>query len=63
MKLTKEQADIVETEIHRLEEDPNVTKRELRLFMQFPMPCGHMPGHLLTCEEPPFGCAACNEIK
>lgn len=59
-RLTREQADAVEAEMRRLESDPAVTKRALRLFMQLPMPCGHAAGNLLTCPDPPFGCVVCN---
>jgi hypothetical protein len=59
-KLTSEQADSIEAEMRRLEADPQVSKRELRLFMQSLMPCGHSVGELLTCPDPPFGCVKCN---
>lgn len=58
-RLTKTQADIIEEEMRRLETDPTVSKRELRLFMQLPMPCGHATGNLLTCDKPPSGCVKC----
>lgn len=59
-RLTSEQADAIEAEMRRLEDDPGVTKRALRLFMQHLMPCGHAAGNLLTCPTPPFGCVICN---
>ena len=60
-KLTNEQADEIEAEMRRLESDPTISKTELRLFLQFPMPCGHAAGNLLTCSEPPYGCVICGE--
>lgn len=57
--LTLGQAKAVEYVIRQLEEDPSVSKREFRLFMQVPMACGHTPGDLLTCDDPPYGCSAC----
>ncbi len=63
MKLTKQQADDIEAEIRRLEFDPMVAKRELRLFMQTSMPCGHAVGNLLTCSWLPWGCVECNKTK
>lgn len=62
-QLTEHQADEIEAEMRRLEKDPSVTKTELRLFMQLPMPCGHATGNLLTCSEPPFGCVICNSER
>lgn len=61
MILSEEQANIIEKEIRKLESDPTVSKQELRLFMQHPMPCGHAAGNLLTCSEPPIGCVICGE--
>jgi hypothetical protein len=61
MKLTNQQANEIEDEIRRLENDSTITKHELRLFMQYPMPCGHAVGNLLTCDEPPLGCVICGE--
>jgi len=61
MKLTKKQADEIEEEMRKMEVDPGVSKRALRLFMQFPMPCGHAAGNLLTCSNPPYGCVICGE--
>lgn len=58
-RLTKIQANIIEEEMRRLETDPTVSKRELRLFMQLSMPCGHAAGNLLTCDTPPSGCVIC----
>lgn len=58
-RLTKKQADIIEEKMRQLETDPTVSKRELRLFMQLPMPCGHATGNLLTCDKPPSGCVKC----
>ena len=58
--LTEEQADAVEAELRHLEADPSVSKTELRLFLQHPMPCGHAAGNLLACPDPPFGCVICN---
>lgn len=58
-KLTLKQAINAEKEMRRLESDPNVSKRELRLFMQTLMPCGHITANLLTCPDPPYGCVAC----
>lgn len=60
-KLTMAQAEQVEAEMRALEADPAVDKHALRLFMQFPMPCGHAAGNLLTCDSPPFGCVICGE--
>jgi hypothetical protein len=60
-KLTMEQADAIESEMREMEADPNVDKHALRLFLQFPMPCGHAAGNLLTCDSPPFGCVICGE--
>lgn len=57
--LTKVRAEEIEAEMRRLESDPTVSKRALRLFMQAPMDCGHATGELMTCADPPFGCAAC----
>lgn len=59
-RLTREQADAVEAEMRALEADPSTTIRQMRLFMQCPMPCGHAAGNLLTCPTPPFGCVICN---
>jgi hypothetical protein len=63
LALTEQQAKQVEAELRRLEADPLVTKTELRLFLQSPMPCGHAVGNLLTCDSPPFGCVICNRPK
>lgn len=60
-KLSREDADALENELRRLEADPNVSKMELRLFLQCPMPCGHAAGNLLTCSDPPYGCVVCGE--
>ena len=60
--LSLKQADEIYDEMMRLENDPKVSKHELRLFMQFPMPCGHYPSALLTCDSPPFGCVDCGAI-
>jgi hypothetical protein len=60
-RLIKIQADEIEEEMRQLENDMDVTKHELRLFMQLPMPCGHAVGNLLTCPTPPFGCVICGE--
>lgn len=60
-KLTKAQADYWEDEMRRLESEPTVAKRELRLFMQTQMECGHAVGNLLTCPDPPYGCVECGE--
>ena len=57
--LTPEQAEAIEAEIRRAEADPSVDKHALRLLMQSAMPCGHSYGELMTCDSPPFGCAAC----
>jgi hypothetical protein len=57
--LTLKQAIAAEKEMRRLEADPKVTKRELRLYMQSSMPCGHAVGNLLTCDRPPNGCVMC----
>lgn len=62
-RLTREQADNVEDEMRRLEADPATTLRQMRLFMQSPMPCGHAVGNLLTCPTPPFGCVVCGETR
>lgn len=61
-RLTLEQANAIEEELRRLEADPTVTKTEMRLFLQSPMPCGHATGCLLTCPSPPFGCVECNSL-
>lgn len=61
MKLTKIQADLIEDEMRKLEKDPEVSKREIRLFMQIPMQCGHAAGNLMVCSEPPWGCVICGE--
>ncbi len=61
-QLSAEQIEAIESEMRRLETDPNVDKHALRLFMQSPMPCGHSVGELMTCDKPPFGCAACLAI-
>jgi hypothetical protein len=61
--LSKDDADAIEAEMRRLEVDPAVGKHELRLFMQWPMPCGHAAGNLLTCDSPPFGCVICNAVE
>ena len=58
-RLTQEQAARWEEELRRLEGDPATTVRQMRLFMQHPMECGHAVGDLLTCDVPPNGCAAC----
>lgn len=60
-RLTMKQAEEIEDEMRRLEADPAVTKNEMRLFMQTPMPCGHATGNLLTCPTPPLGCVICGE--
>ena len=60
-RLTRADADEVEAELRRLEMDHLVTKRQLRLFMQSCMPCGHAVGNLLTCPDPPYGCVICGE--
>jgi len=57
--LTLERAEAIEAEIRRAEADPSVDKHALRLLMQSAMPCGHSYGELMTCDSPPFGCAAC----
>jgi len=57
--LTVEQADAIEAEIRRAEADPAIDKHALRMLMQSTMPCGHAYGELMTCDSPPFGCAAC----
>ena len=62
-RLTERQADEVEAELRRLEADPAVSKAQLRLFLQCPMPCGHAAGNLLTCPNPPFGCVVCNSER
>jgi len=59
--LTRVQADKIETELRRLESDADVTKTELRLFLQHPMPCGHAAGNLLICPDPPYRCVICGE--
>lgn len=61
MKLTKEQAERWEVEMRTIEKDPTMTKEAMRVFMQLPMECGHAVGNLLTCNDPPFGCAICIE--
>ncbi len=61
MTLTMAQADKWEAEMRRLETDPEVSKRELRLFMQTQMECNHAVGNLLTCPDPPYGCVICGE--
>ncbi len=61
MNLTKQQAVEAEKEMRRLEESPEVSKKELRLFMQSLMPCGHIHSNLLTCPDPPYGCVACSK--
>jgi len=58
-KLTYRQAVIAEREMRRLEKEPSVSKKELRLFMQSLMPCGHVMSNLLTCPDPPYGCVVC----
>jgi hypothetical protein len=60
-RLSKAQAAEIEEEIRHLEDDPTVSKEELRLFLQHPMPCGHAAGNLLTCPDPPYGCVICGE--
>lgn len=60
MKLILEQVDVVEGKIRQLENDANVTKEQMRIFMQSPMPCGHAVGNLMTCATPPWGCVVCN---
>ena len=60
-RLTMRQAEEIEDEMRRVENDPSVTKHAMRLFMQLPMPCGHATGNLLTCEDPPYGCVICGE--
>lgn len=61
MKLTKAQADQREDEMRRMEDNPAITKRALRLFMQTQMECNHAVGNLLTCPDPPYGCVICGE--
>jgi len=63
MKLSKKQANLIEKEMRRLENSKSVSKRELRLYMQLPMPCGHAVGNLLTCDKPPWGCVICNSKR
>lgn len=58
-KLTLKQAEKAEKEMRKMERDPNISKRELRLFMQSLMPCGHIHSNLLTCPDPPWGCVVC----
>lgn len=60
--LTLEQAVAAEEKLRRMEDDPKVTKRALRLFMQGLMPCGHTYSNLLTCPDPPYGCVACRKL-
>ncbi len=60
-KLTMAQADEIEDELRRMENDPSVTKTALRLCLQHPMPCGHAAGNLLICDQPPCGCVICGE--
>ena len=61
MKLTIKQANQIEIELYELENNPNISKTELRLFLQSTMPCGHAVGNLLTCDNPPYGCVICGE--
>ena len=58
-----DEIDRLVAEMYRLESDPTVGKRELRLFMQLPMSCGHAFGNVMTCSIPgsPGGCAICGE--
>ena len=58
-RLSKEQADEIEAETHRLEADPTIDKHAFRLHLEHPMPCGHATANLLMCEEPPYGCVIC----
>lgn len=60
-RLTASESEEIEGEMRRLESDPSVSKHQLRLFMQTPMPCGHAAGNLLTCPDPPYGCVICGE--
>lgn len=60
-KLTKSQADEVESEMRALEANPIIDSRAMRVFMQSSMPCGHAVGNLLTCADPPYGCVVCGE--
>jgi len=57
--LTLEKAEQAEEKMRQLEQDPSVSKKELRLFMQSLMPCGHIHSNLLTCPDPPYGCVLC----
>ena len=59
--LTQNEAETIEAEMRKMEGDPQVSKHELRLFMQHPMSCGHAAGNLLTCNDPPYGCVICNK--
>ena len=63
MKLTEVQANLWEAKMRALENEPQVSKRELRLFMQSLMQCGHAVGNLLTCDTPPWGCVICNQTE
>lgn len=52
----------IEEELRNLENNPEVSKQQLRLFLQSTMFCGHAVGNLLTCDNPPFGCVICNDV-
>jgi hypothetical protein len=58
--LTLPEADAIEAEMRRVQNDPSFSKEAVRLFMQAPMPCGHAAGNLMTCDREPFGCVICN---
>lgn len=62
-RLTTADAEAIEAEMRRMEEDPTVTKHALRLYLQSLMPCGHAVGNLLTCPDPPAGCVACGSAE
>ena len=62
-QLSANEVNAIEAEMRRLENDPSTDKHALRLFMQWPMPCGHTVGNLMTCDDPPFGCVQCLNIS
>lgn len=62
MSLTLDEAKAAEQKMREMEDDPKVSKHELRLFMQSLMPCGHIHSNLLTCPDPPYGCVACRKM-
>jgi hypothetical protein len=64
-KLSADEAGSIAVQIIQLEQDPETSKRKLRLFMQSLMPCGHAVGNLRdsNSNKEPFGCLICGLME